>query len=168
MENDSFDFGSLFMASKGKPLTYKGQTLVLADRIPAKPGDVFLVTMERTNSSYVQGVACSDGVEVFGERVKRAVVWEYCSLPLAERSQARSRLPFTFEITCRNKSGYLSFYNMALLKGGQQSWWHWGACMIPEEIPGGRRYRCNDFQPNDDFDDIIFSVVRKKASARES
>ncbi|MGH6614062.1 hypothetical protein [Sphingomonas sp.] len=36
--------------------------------------------------------------------------------------------------------------------------WHNGAAMIIEETEFGRRYRCNDGNPNDDFDDIIFRL----------
>lgn len=161
MEGFDFDFNKLFVATKGQPVIYQGKTLLLIDRMSAKLGEVFRVTIEQTNSSYPQGVGCSEGVEVFGQRVKRAVVWEYYSLPLSERSELRSRLPYTFEITCRTKQGHLSFYNMAEVEGGLQSWWYAGSCMIAEEIPEGRRYRCNDFQLNDDFNDIVFTVVRK-------
>ena len=161
MNDFDYDFNKLFIATKGQPVNYQGKTLLLADRIPAKLGEVFCVTIEQTNSSYPQGVGCSENVEVFGQRIKRAVVWEYYSLAPSERGQLRSRLPFTFEIICRNKQGHLSFYNMAEVEGGRQSWWHGGACMIAEDIPGGHRLRCNDFQLNDDFNDIIFTVVRK-------
>jgi hypothetical protein len=34
--------------------------------------------------------------------------------------------------------------------------------MIVEEIENGRRYRCNDGVPDDDFDDIVFTVQRVK------
>ncbi|MCB1117403.1 MAG: hypothetical protein KDK50_02345, partial [Chlamydiia bacterium] len=37
---------------------------------------------------------------------------------------------------------------------------HNGAAMIVEEIPNGRRYRCNDGEPDDDFDDIVFTITR--------
>jgi len=43
--------------------------------------------------------------------------------------------------------------------GVKQSW-HNGAAMIVEEIPHGRRYRCNDGYADDDFDDIIFRLER--------
>jgi hypothetical protein len=38
--------------------------------------------------------------------------------------------------------------------------WHNGAAMIVEELPNGRRYRCNDGFADDDFDDIVFCVER--------
>ena len=35
-----------------------------------------------------------------------------------------------------------------------------GAAMMVEELPNGRRYRCNDGRPDDDFDDIVFRIER--------
>ncbi len=37
---------------------------------------------------------------------------------------------------------------------------HNGAAMIVEKIENGRRYRCNDGTPDDDFDNIIFTVQK--------
>ena len=37
---------------------------------------------------------------------------------------------------------------------------HNGAAMIVEEIENGRRYRCNDGAPDEDFDDIVFTVQK--------
>lgn len=37
----------------------------------------------------------------------------------------------------------------------------YGAAMYMEEIEGGRGSFCNDGDPNEDFDDIIFTVRRK-------
>jgi len=30
--------------------------------------------------------------------------------------------------------------------------------MIVEEIPSGRRYKCNDGRADDDFDEIVFRI----------
>jgi hypothetical protein len=38
--------------------------------------------------------------------------------------------------------------------------WHNGAAMIVEELPNGRRYRCNDGFADEDFDDIVFRLER--------
>jgi hypothetical protein len=156
---DEVDFGQLFIQSRRAPIQHDGKTLIMLDRLPAKLGDKFTVTLETTRSLYPQGVGISEGVQVFGERVKRVVIWEYFSLPPELRQSERSRLPFSFEVVCRNKKGSLSFYNMTEVHG-HQSWWHGGSCMIAEDIPGGRRYRCNDFELDDDFDDLVFSVVK--------
>jgi hypothetical protein len=153
------DFGDLFMASKGSPIAYADKTLIMADKLPAGLGERFLVTIESTDSKYLQGVGISEGVEVFGTKVKRAVVWEYFSLPPEERASQKSRLPFSFEVVCRNKKGILAFYNMTEFQG-RQEWFNRGTCMWATDIEGGRRYHCNDFDPDDDFNDLVFSVVR--------
>ena len=151
------NFGQLFIESKGRAIEFHGKSLVLSDRIPARRGQRFIVTIETTSSEHPQGVGISEGVLIFEEQVKRGVVWEYFSVPPEDREQHRSVLPFTFEVECRNDKGWLSFYNMAEYKG-RQEWWHAGSCMWVEEIPGGRRYHCNDFELDDDFNDIVFTV----------
>ncbi len=153
------EFGTMFMASKGAPLTYGDKTLIMGDKLPARLGERFLVTIESTDSEYPQGVATSEGIEVFGEKVKRAVIWEYFSMPPDERSDCRSRLPFSFEVVCRNKKGFIWFYNMTEFRGRQECWTR-GHAMYAVEIEGGHRYYCNDFTPDDDFNDLIFTVVR--------
>jgi hypothetical protein len=152
------NFGELFVRSKGQPITHQGRTLVMQDRFPEKLGQRFTVTIESTKSKFPQGIGISKGVEVFGQRVERAVTWEYFSIPPEERSSLRSRLPFSFEVVCRNKQGWVSFYNMTGFEG-RQEWWSGGSCMIVTEIPAGRRYQCNDFEVDDDFDDLVFAVT---------
>jgi hypothetical protein len=75
------DFGQLFVKSRGAPIWHDGRALIMLDKVAAKLGEKFIVTIEATRSPYPQGVGVSEGVAVFGERVKRAVVWEYFSLP---------------------------------------------------------------------------------------
>lgn len=157
------NFGQLFIESKGEPIAFDGRQLVMLDRFPAAFNQRFTVTIESTNSRYPQGIGISEGVEVFGECVKRAVVWEYFSLPPDERNGTKSKLPFSFDVVCRNKKGTLCFYNMTEFMG-RQEWWHGGACMIAMDIPGGRRYLCNDFELDDDFDDLVFTVVTDNAA----
>jgi hypothetical protein len=156
----NYDFNRLFVENKGGPITYKGQSLVLSDKVTASFGEIFTVTIESTQSRFPQGVGISEGVEVFGQRTKKAVVWEYFSVPPQDRIRVRSRLPFSFEVICRNKQGFLHFYNMAEVEGRAR--WEYAAAMIVDDIPTGRRYRCNDWQPNDDFHDVIFRVERLK------
>ena len=159
------DFSALFRSSRGQPVTWEGKTLVLADQVAASLGERFTVTIESTASSHLQGVGVSEGVSVFGERVKRAVVFEHFSLPPELRANERSRLPFSFEVECRSRKGHLSFYNMALLNS-RQEWWVHGCAMIVEVLENGRRYFCNDFEPDSDFDDIVFSVQRSQVAAQ--
>lgn len=158
-ENQDFDFNfnRLFAESKGQPVIYNGDVIYLADKLSATLGEVFIVTIESTHSKYLQGVGVSENVRVFGQQEKRAVVFEHYSVPIENRSTERSRLPFQFEVECRNKKGFLWFYNMCLVND-RQEWWHGGCAMRREAMESGFRYFCNDWQRNDDFTDIVFSV----------
>lgn len=154
---DNFNFGERFKKSGGKPIVHQGRQLIMADRIAARLGQQLNITIESTSSPHPQGVGMSKGVQIFGSTVKRAVVWDYFSVPPDHRSDERSRLPYSFAVTCRNKSGFLLFYNMTEYMG-RQEWWHGGAAMFVEELPNGRRYWCNDFELDDDFDDLVFTI----------
>jgi hypothetical protein len=156
------NFGEMFMASKGAPLTYGDKALLMGDKVPARLGERFQVTIESTDSEYAQGVGASEGIEVFRTKVKRAVVWEYFSVPPEERGSRKSRLPFSFEVVCRNKSGFILFYNMTEIRGRQECWTN-GHAMYAVDIEGGRRYFCNDFTPDDDFKNLVFTVRKEVA-----
>ena len=156
--SNPFDFGAMFRESRGGPIVHAGTEIVMADRVPAKLNEVLTVTIESTRSRWPQGIGISTGLMVFGERVARAVIWEYFSLPPTERAHRTSALPFTFEVTCRNRAGALMFYNMAE-RDHRADWWHAGCAMRVSSAPGVRRYHCNDVDLDDDFDDIVFSVA---------
>jgi hypothetical protein len=161
----NYNFGAKFMESKGNAISHQGHELHMSDKIPAALGDVFKVTIESTASKYVQGVGFSEGVEVFGVKQKRAVVWEIFSVPPQDREKVRSVLPYSFEVTCRSKRGFVRFYNMAL-EGDRQSWWTGGSAMIIEEVENGHRCRCNDFELDDDFCDIVFTVEKSVSATK--
>lgn len=44
------------------------------------------------------------------------------------------------------------------LGDGRPQSWHNGVALLVEEIPTGRRYHCNDGDPDDDLDDLVFRV----------
>jgi hypothetical protein len=159
MSDFDFNFNRMFAEAKGLPVYYNSKYICMSDKVPAKYGERFLVTIESTNSKYLQGVGISQNVEVFGEKNNRVVVYEYASLLPDQRKEKRSELPFSFEVICRNKKGYLSFYNMAQVDG-RNDWFNLGCAMIVDELSNTRIYHCNDFQPNDDFNDIVFQVER--------
>ena len=159
MKDFDFDFNSLFKKSLGKPILYKGQELILADKIPVNYDEKLRITIESTNSKYIQGVGISDNIEIFGQKVGKAVVWEYYSVPPENRENTRNQLPYSFEVICKNKKGEIFIYNMAEVDG-RQDYWNFGCAMIVENIENGKRYKCNDWQPNEDFNDIIFRVEK--------
>jgi hypothetical protein len=80
--------------------------------------------------------------------------------------------PKNIEITVFTKTGHIVIYNIweqtnqyiadGLKESKSVEYWHGGSAMIVEEIENGRRYRCNDGTPDDDFDDIVFTVQKLK------
>lgn len=153
------EFEKLFKESNGQPIAYNGDIIFMMDKIDAKINDQFLVTIEKTNSIYLQGIGFSENVSVFGDTVKRAAVYEHFSVPPDERQRTKSKLPFSFTVTCKNKKGHITIYNMAMV-GEVQHWWHNGFAMKKEKTENGWRYKCNDIRPNDDFTDLIFTVEK--------
>lgn len=158
---DKFDFNSRFSESKGEPIYYNGKAIILSDKVPAMFNERFLVTIEETNSILIQGIGLSGDIEVFGQKGKRSMILESFSIPPDQRARVRSKLPFEFEVISKSKKGFITIYNMAI-EDGRQEWWVYACGMIKEEIENGFRYRCNDKQPNDDFNDIVFKIERIK------
>ncbi len=63
-------------------------------------------------------------------------------------------------LSVNTKKGELRVKNVWDTGNGIVHSGHYGAAMIVEEIPNGRLYRCNDGKPDDDFDEIGFSIER--------
>lgn len=156
MSDFGYDFGSKFMLTKGQPFSYGNKELVMIHKFPVMKGDVLTVTIEETNSRLIQGVGITEEVEIFGRLSKRPVIWETFSIEPEKRKHTKSILPFSFEVKAIKK-GLITIYNMCLYDG-RQEWWHYGSCMYCETAGNITRFFCNDFQPNDDFNDLVFSV----------
>ncbi len=58
------------------------------------------------------------------------------------------------------KKGILGIKNIWNTGNGTISSWIGGAAMIVEEIKNGKRYRCNDGHPDENFDDIVFTIQK--------
>ncbi len=149
------------MDAKGQPISYEGKTLVLADKFPIENGQTIKISIESTNSEYIQGLSVdiTGSCEVGGKLWKKGkgvkmIFWE----------DAQLIDPKNIQITIFSKQGYVWIQNIweTVNHLGNKSIdsGHNGAAMIVEEIENGRRYRCNDGHPDDNFDDIIFSIQR--------
>jgi len=145
------DFQSLFEESKGKPVVYKGQELHLVDFVPFDQGDSIRVTFERTSSEWRQGVGLrvQGALEVAGQTINGPIVlWE-------------DTAPTETKIRILAPAGQLEVKNVWDTGDGVTHSWYYGAAMIVEELAsGGRRYRCNDGHPDEDFDDIVFRLEK--------
>lgn len=141
-------FEDLFMKSKGQPVEYAGETIQMVDRIPVFTGQKIRIVFEAVNSKWKQGVHLSiDGeFAVNGQTVKKAVVlWE-------------DTAPKEVTLEVKSKKGECLIKNVWDIGDGVMHSWHNGAAMIVETTELKRRYRCNDGQPDDNFNDLVFTV----------
>jgi hypothetical protein len=141
-------FEELFLKSKGRPVKHRGKVLQMVDHIDVHSGQEFILAFESTNSKWRQGVYCeTNGVFiVLGQELEQAVVlWSDTS-------------PNEVMIKVKTKNGKISIRNVWDTGDGIMHSWHNGGAMIVETHDGLRRYKCNDGFPDDDFDDLVFSL----------
>lgn len=143
-------FEPLFLQSKGAPVQYHGHQLVMMDRFPLSGCESVRVTLESTASEWRQGLrldASGPLTAETGESNKAFVFW----FDSAPRRLTLAAQPGQDEIQVRNiwDTGDGIIHS-----------WHFGAAMIVNEIDHGRRYHCNDGHPDDNFDDIVFTIER--------
>lgn len=173
------EFESMFVRSKGQPIQWEGKTLYLHDYFPTGGATRCRLTLESCSSTWRQGVMMalvhkdskarwqpgaatgvsghfvvngqnidgSNGITIWQDEAPSIVEFEITGGPSiicvynAWQSTTRAAIPGTT--------------GRPIIDSG-----HNGAAIIVEELAHGRRYRCNDGKPNDDFDDIIFRLER--------
>jgi len=143
-------FGKLFEENKWAPIQYKDKLVHIADTCDVPFGNISLeIVFEHTNSDWEQGVfLMGNGYFLIDdEKTKGIYLWE-------STSPKSSRYVF------HSKDGKLKVWNIwRIEKNGSMHYGHNGAALYFEEIPGGKRYFCNDGYPDDDFDDLIFTLT---------
>ena len=142
-------FEELFRESRGQPVIYKGQVIQLSDCLPIASDQRMRITFESINSDWRQGVALdSDGeIQVNGQPPAKKGIALWCRTP-----------PCEFLVRIKSKKGRCFIKNVWDVGDGVTHSWHNGAAMIVEETRNGRRYKCNDGRPDEDFNDLIFRI----------
>ncbi len=151
-------FGKLFIASKGKPITYNETMLTLADKFPVSNGETIIVSIEKVSSDCRQGLSiditgyCEINGKVFkhNKRVTMLFWADTIDNPTKVKIYTKNDC-----IWVKNIWESIGNQGKAYVDSG-----HNGAAMIVEEIENGRRYRCNDGYPDEDFDDIVFTIKK--------
>jgi hypothetical protein len=122
----------------------------LVDRLPVRSGEVLRVEIESTDSDWRQGVALStdgdfviDGRSVGGD----IVLWTDTAPPVVL-------------VRVASTTGECRVKNVWDVGDGTVHSWHNGAAMTVDDTVAGRRYRCNDGHPDEDFDDLVFRIER--------
>ncbi len=143
------EFEKRFIESKGKSVEYKGQQIFLSDLFLTNNSMLKLI-FEKTNSNWRQGIILKTKgyFEINSLRIKGGTVLWYDTAPMIVEFKAIS------------KDGFFRVKNIWDKGDGVIDSGHNGAAMYSEDIPNGKRYYCNDGYPDDDFDDLIFTLER--------
>lgn len=143
-------FDKYFRESKGQPIMYGNKKLYLMDRFPISGECHLRLTFESINSKWEQGVKVETDkwIKYGQEKSKKGFrFWKALAPPV-------------IDFVALSKNGELLVWNIWDNGGGRVDSGFNGAAMIIEEIPNGRRYRCNDGEPDEDFDDLVFRIEK--------
>jgi hypothetical protein len=124
----------------------KDEILVM-DEFPVNSKGRIRVIIESTNSDWRQGVHLRIDKYFLanGKKVKDIGIWD-------------KKKNFPYEFSYESKNRKLLVWNIWDVGDGVVESMHNACGMIVEQLPNGRRYRCNDGHPDDDFDDLIFRI----------
>jgi len=119
------------------------------DIFPVQDGEIIRVTFESVNSELPQGLwlRTDRGLDINGQHCKSAALWHETA-------------PTDVLCKCHTSDGNLSVYNMFIDATGVQMDQAASSGMLVEELPCGRRYRCNDIGFDTAFDKLVFRVER--------
>lgn len=122
--------------------------VVLIDVFPVADGERLHVVFEASNSPWRQGIFLwmDKYIVVNGLKCPSCDLWQ-------------DTAPETVPIECHTKSGLLHLYNIWADDTGRHSQ-AWTSGMLVEDLPTGRRYRCNDYGFDTNFDKLIFRIER--------
>jgi hypothetical protein len=124
------------------------QSVVQWDVLPVLDNQTISVVFESINSQWRQGIwlRTDRGLEVESEVHPSIRLW-YDTAPK--------------EVFCRclTSDGCLSVYNIWDHGDGRRSQ-AWSSGMLIEELPNGRRYRCNDVGFDTRFDKLVIRIER--------
>jgi hypothetical protein len=122
--------------------------VVKIDVLTVADGDVISLTFETKDSPWRQGVWLkTDGFLVVSHRQCAGVqLWQ-------------DTAPDHVLIQCHTSNGCLHVYNIWDRGRGAESQ-SWTSGMLVEDLPNGRRYRCNDIGFETDFTKLVFRIER--------
>ena len=122
------------------------EDVVMIDAFPIRDGDLLKLSFESINSPRQQGVwlKTDDGLVVNQQQSPSIQLWQHSA-------------PQEVLIECHTRTGCLLLYNIWDAGHGPESQ-SFTSGMLVEELPSGRRYRCNDFGFDPSFDRLVFRL----------
>ena len=139
-------------------MNIKGNLLHIGDEFEVKSGDCFKVILEQFNSEWRQGVSMilpNGSFRICGMEFKRQIVlWQH---------SAPREIDEIVLFLNKNNTGALYIKNVWDTGNGAMQSCHNGAAMYIECLGDNcKRYWCNDGYPDDDLNDIVFSIEKRK------
>lgn len=122
--------------------------VVKIEAFPVQDGEVLRLVIESQNAECRQGVwlTTDQGIVIDGQQYQTAEIWA---------TDGESAIHFL----CNTADGVLHLYNI-WERGGAADSQAWTSGMLVEDIPTGRRYRCNDIGEESNFDRLAFRIER--------
>lgn len=144
------EFEKLFIESNGKPIIYNGKELKMLDRLQLSSKEVKLkINILFKNSQWNQGIVLQTKgyFKINGQKFNnKIIIWEHTA-------------PKEILLNIQSEDKLILIYNVWETSDTAIHYWHNGAAMYIEDLNDERVYHCNDGQPNDDFNDLIFKIV---------
>lgn len=150
-------FSELFEQSQGEPIIFNNKTIQRALTITGPKKIKLIITFIEKNSKYKQGISFNmftmkGKLSCNGQTIKRGgfEIWEHSS-------------PKQFDVDVEIEKGELCIFNICedIDHRGVTNVVNltMGMAFYYEEISGNKyRCYCNDWEPDDDFDDLVFDI----------
>lgn len=122
--------------------------VVMIESFPIYDGERLRLVFESVDSPNRQGVwmMTKGKLVINGQHSAGMDIWQ-------------DTAPTEVPIECHTESGVLLLYNIYESQGKRSSQ-AWTSGMLVEDLPHGRRYRCNDFGLETNFDKLVFRIER--------
>jgi hypothetical protein len=142
-------FEDYFNKSDGKPFIYNGKEIKMSDKINLPSSEVVLkISFISTDSNWKQGIVLQTKGEfdINGQKLpSKVVLWE-------------DTAPTEVKMLVKSKDKVLFAYNVWDTGDGTMHYGHNGGAFYLEDKEEIRTYYCNDGYPDDDFNDLIFTI----------
>lgn len=150
-------FSELFEQSQGKPIIFNNKTVHRALRVSGPKKLKIIITFIEKNSIYKQGISFNmftmkGKLSCNGETINKGgfEIWENSSHKRLEVDVEIKK----GELSVFNISEYIDFRGSSSIISLSK-----GMAFYYEEISANKyRCYCNDWEPDDDFDDLIFDI----------
>lgn len=154
-------FSLQFSEANSSVIEYNGRRVYRGDKFSILGHHKIKFTFISTNSPHTQAIVLAtgnmEGDIYYNQKQHLNSKSPFSTLDIFEKDYGKEVI-----LDVNLFGGKIGIYNGAVRKIGEKefvSYCWWGSAMIIEEIsPTKKRYYCNDYENDDDFDDLIFEM----------